>query len=57
MAYQSSKEYPDEDIQPVAVDDDLLFEVDVITKELRPIYFQGPSYEVWYTTLDSSDKR
>ena len=46
MAYQSSKEYPDEDIQPVAVDDDLLFEVDVITNELRPIYFQGPSYEV-----------
>jgi len=45
-AFQRIISNPNEYVPPVLVNEDHLFEVDIIQRELRPVYFRGSTYEV-----------
>lgn len=45
-AFQRTITNPDEDVPPVPVNEDHLFEVDIVARELKPVYFRGSTYEV-----------
>jgi hypothetical protein len=42
----------------VPVNEDYLFEVDISKREIRPVYWEGPIFEVrraiWFTQMDGS---
>jgi hypothetical protein len=37
---------PNEQTKAVPVNEDHLFEVDIVERELKPVYFRGSTYEV-----------
>lgn len=45
-AFQRVMVNPLEKVEPVLVNEDHLFEVDVSARELKPVYFRGSTYEV-----------
>lgn len=45
-AFQRTITNPDEVVPPVPVNEDHLFEVDIVERELKPVYFRGSTYEV-----------
>jgi hypothetical protein len=45
-AFQKGIQKPDEEVPPVAVNEDHLFQVDIPARELSPTYFRGSTYEV-----------
>lgn len=45
-AFQKMIENPNEPSLPVPVNEDHLFEVDIVARELTPVYFRGSTYEV-----------
>ena len=46
FAFQRTITNPEEIAPPVPVNEDHLFEVDVVARELKPVYFRGSTYEV-----------
>ena len=46
IAFQRTITNPEEIAPPVPVNEDHLFEVDVVARELKPVYFRGSTYEV-----------
>ena len=46
IAFQKMIADPDEPSVPVLVNEDHLFEVDIVERELKPVYFRGSTYEV-----------
>ena len=46
IAFQRTITNPEEIAPPVPVNEDHLFEVDIIARELKPVYFRGSTYEV-----------
>jgi len=48
-AFQKMIENPNEPSLPVPVNEDHLFEVDIVERELKPVYFRGSTYEVLHT--------
>src|SRR5277367_5254617 len=49
-AFQKMITNPDELSLPVPVNEDHLFEVDIVARELKPVYFGGSTYEVRHTS-------
>ena len=45
-AFQRLMADPQENVAPILVNEDHLFEVDVGARELKPVYFRGSTYEV-----------
>jgi len=45
-AFQRTITRPNEPVAPVPVNEDHLFEVDIVERELSPVYFRGSTYEV-----------
>ena len=45
-AFQRTITNPEETVSPVPVNEDHLFEVDIVARELKPVYFRGSTYEV-----------
>jgi hypothetical protein len=45
-AFQRITVNPREKVEPILVNEDHLFEVDVGARELKPVYFRGSTYEV-----------
>jgi hypothetical protein len=45
-AFQRIIVNPRENVAPILVNEDHLFEVDVYARELKPVYFRGSTYEV-----------
>jgi len=45
-AFQKMIIHPNEPSLPVPVNEDHLFEVDIVARELKPVYFRGSTYEV-----------
>jgi hypothetical protein len=56
IAFQRTITNPEEKIPPVLVNEDHLFEVDIVARELKPVYFRGSTYEVIVTlkTINSN---
>lgn len=46
LAFQRIITNPEESAEPVLVNEDHLFEVDIVARELKPVYFRGSIYEV-----------
>ena len=46
IAFQKMIANPNEPSLPVPVNEDHLFEVDIVARELKPVYFRGSTYEV-----------
>jgi hypothetical protein len=49
IAFQRTITNPKEIVPPVPVNEDHLFEVDIVARELKPVYFRGSTYEVLLT--------
>ena len=49
IAFQRTIKNPEETVPPVPVNEDHLFEVDIVARELKPVYFRGSTYEVLLT--------
>ena len=46
IAFQHTILHPTEPVAAVPVNEDHLFEVDIVERELKPVYFKGSTYEV-----------
>jgi hypothetical protein len=55
VAYQQAIANPLEQSPTVPVNEDHLFEVNIVERELRPVYFRGSTYDV--TSLTNSNDR